>query len=428
MTGVLVRNLARLLKLQCVGDRAATVALGRVRVVIDLVLAMALATCVWYGVGRYLYDGAVQWDFAAYYGAASTSARGNNPYDTANVARAIGKVNAYPFVYSPVALQVFAPLALLPRVGALRVWAVIKSASLILVLGVWSRYFIPRGTRLWFVALCAFGFRETITRDLLTGNVSLIEQLLLWSGFVLFRRGKFLAFAAMTVAASIFKLTPLWFLLLLLCPGLGSDRQRVRVFAVATAALVVIAGTTFWLVPNQCREFARILVQFAPGGPLFERGANAPSMCALLSDCVRMFGPSREPARLLVFGLYGIASSTVLVASWGALQRLARRATSMENRRLWAIILACFVFALVSPRFKDYSYILLLVPTFRVLFGHRRVDISYALLFGAMLIPPNGALLPGLNDWLVIFWSYYSLLLASAVWMLALRSTTRTVA
>jgi hypothetical protein len=42
-----------------------------------------------------------------------------------------------------------------------------------------------------------------------------------------------------------------------------------------------------------------------------------------------------------------------------------------------------------------------------------------------MLIPPSAALTPRLNDWLVVFWGYYSLLVAGAAWWLALRSTTR---
>jgi hypothetical protein len=63
---------------------------------------------------------------------------------------------------------------------------------------------------------------------------------------------------------------------------------------------------------------------------------------------------------------------------------------------------------------------------FRVLFRHRRVEVFHAPLFGAVLMPPHAALMPGLNDWLAVFWSYYSWLLAGAGWLLALRSTTRT--
>jgi hypothetical protein len=410
------------------GDRSTAVAFGRIRVALDIALAMALAVFVWQGVCRYLYGGAIEWDFFTYYGAASAAAHGKDPYDTAMVAHAIGKLNTYPFVYSPVALQAFAPLAHLPRADAMRVWTVIKVGSLVLLLGLWATHFVPRGARVWFVLLCAFGFRETITRDLLTGNVSLIEQVLLWSGFACFRRGKFLAFAALTVTASVFKLTLPWFLLLLLCPGLGSDRRRARTFAGATVALAAVTIATVWLWPDRCREFVRVLPRFAPGGPLFEAGADAPSICAWLSDCVRMLDPGMEPSRLLVWALYCVVSSIVLMTSWRALQRLALRAISQDGRRLWAILLLCFVFALVSPRFKDYSYILLLVPTFRVLLGQRRVDFPRALLLGAMLLPPGAALMPGLNGWVVIFWSYYCWLVAGAVWLLAIRGASRTFA
>jgi hypothetical protein len=418
-------GLARLPRPCRATGRAARVAQGRVRVAIDVALAAVLAVVVWYGVGRYLYQGAIQWDFATYYGAASAAERGQNPYDSGSVARAIGRLNTYPFVYSPVALRAFAPLAHLPRTDASRVWTVLKLGSLALLLTVWSCYFVPRGTRVWFVLLCAFGFRQAITRDLLTGNVSLLEELLLWSGFALFLRGRFWAFAALIAAASIFKLTLLWFWLLLLCPALGSEQRRVRILAASAAALAVTVGATVAVVPNQSREFARVFLQLAPAGPLFERGPNAPATSALLYDGLLMFARGAPPSRFLVFGLYGIVAAVVLAASWRALRRLAGRAMAIEHRRLWAIILLCFAYALVSPRFKDYSYILLLVPTFRVLFAHRRGDISRALLLGAMLIPPSAALTPRLNDWLVVFWGYYSLLVAGAAWWLALRSTTR---
>jgi hypothetical protein len=420
-----VRSPTRLPGLRCATGRAARAKRGRVRVVIDLVLAVALAVCVWHGVGRSLYQGAITWDFATCWGAASASARGHNPYDSANVAHAIGRVNTYPFVYSPVALGAFAPLARLTRADASRVWAVVKLGSLVLVLGVWSRYFVPRGMRLWFMLLCAFGFRQTITQDLLTGNVSLIEELLLWSGFAFFLRGRFVAFAGLTVAASVFKLTLLWFLLLLLCPALGSERQRTRIFAATAGALTVIAGAMVSVAPSQSWEFARLLPRFLPAGRLFEHGPHCPATSALLYDGLSVFSPGTPPSRLLLFGLYGIVTAVVLASSWHALRGLAARAMAIEHRRLWAIILVCFAFALVSPRFKDYSFTLLLVPTFRVLFGQRRVDVSRALLLGAMFMPPGAARTPRLNDWLAVFWVYYPLLVAGAIWWLAVTACAR---
>jgi len=114
--------------------------------------------------------------------------------------------------------------------------------------------------------------------------------------------------------------------------------------------------------------------------------------------------------------IYAVAVGVIVLATGAALRRL--RTNGGDGSQRTGIFLFCMAYAIILPRFPDYSYILLLVPTYVLL---RETDISGVVpLFVLASLPVTGCRLPGGGAWLMAF-RYYPLLLAFAVWGLYLR-------
>ncbi len=392
---------------------------------LELVLAIAVAVATWYPVVKGLLEGQWQWDFRAYYGAGRAWAHGKNPYRHEDVVAALGE-DCYQFVYSPLVLPGFALLAKLPLPSALAAWATIKTGCLLALAVVWFKYFIPPRWRFWFTLLCAFGYAETITQDLVTGNVSLIEQCLLWSAFAFFQRGRHVAFAALTVAASVFKLTLAVFLLLLAWPMLRDRCRRLRRCALAGVSGVAIVIAAYSLAPGRWRAFLQSAAECAPGGSHFEFGASCPSTGAVIWEVFRRLRSHLPYGFVFTFwALYLFIAVAIVFVTWLCIRMPHPRAAFHDGQRLWAITIACILFAILSPRFKDYSYILLLVPTCRVLWHHSRDALPPVLLIGALLVPPTSPRIAELHQFFALLSQYYPLVVAFAVWAIAVYGLRR---
>src|SRR4030095_16139597 len=115
-------------------------------------------------------------------------------------------------------LAMFLPFTWLSVPSGILVWLVVKLVLLGILVVIWRREFVPQASWPLVLGLTFFGFNAAVLWDLRTGNVSVLEQLLLWLPFARYAGGHRKSFAALVVAASIFKLQPILFLALLLRP------------------------------------------------------------------------------------------------------------------------------------------------------------------------------------------------------------------
>ncbi len=155
-----------------------------------------------------------QWDVELYYYSAKAYSLGLNPYDPSNV-RAIagkGEVGAlYLYLYYPLSIILLKPLALLSFGQARLVFFLLKCATFAYLLFLWQIKFMNESPDPLFLIFCLFGFNAAIFLDWRSGNVSLLEQALIWTGLLAFVRGKITLFCAFIGLSAVFKLTPLLF-------------------------------------------------------------------------------------------------------------------------------------------------------------------------------------------------------------------------
>ncbi len=362
--------------------------------VISRIVAFAAVS---YAVGAILYIGfnpdLFQWDFAVYYKAFGALQSDQNPYELL-------------YVYPPVTLWVFAPFTLFTPLMASAIFLILKSLALACLLYIWSKEFLPHGADMLLPLFLLFGYNATIYADFAAGNISVFEQLVQWTAFLFLLKNRIRTFCALIILAASFKLTPLLFLLLL--PLLKVEKGWSHVLASITIFVGIHLFSAI-LSPTLFSQFASNIS--VDGG----RGAINPSVFAFVSNIVEYShrSMSLQIPSFVPIVLYAAVAGGVLAVARRPLAILVR-----SQDRLNLIFFVCVLMALILPRFKDYSYILLLVPTYTIILRSSVPGNRMLLLVLAMLsvdVP-----MPGFS-FISKLWGYYPLFFAAGVFLLYVR-------
>jgi hypothetical protein len=375
------------------------------------VLAMLLLCAVAYQMIAVLWQRPVtlQWDFQSYYHASVAHQRDLSPYEARNLSLVSGKRWMPVYLYPPLTVHLFDPFRAMPYPVAVKVWLCLKLAMLGGVVVVWHRFFTRAAPPILFAAFLLLGFGSTVYWDLHAGNVSIMEQFLLWLAFLGLLKGRAWAFCALLVAASVFKLA---FMLFLPLPLLLQGRRAWLPVATGGAVFVAYVLANRLLQPDLFAQYVTLAVSVKDLGSRFNLGS-----LALVKDVFAYFGAEDAGiAPLVVYGLVvvGVLAVTVRVAG-------PARALLVAEPRL-AVFLASALYVMVMPRMKSYSFIILLPAAWHAV---RRSARSEALpyLLVLLLLPVRAPFHEtAFLQHLTYYWSLY---LACLVWGLLLAEVRR---
>jgi len=340
-----------------------------------------------------------QWDFRVYYFGAQAWRAGLNPYDPAVLPPDLAG-QGLRFSYPPYALALFAPFAVLSVVRATQLFIVLKVAALAWLVTLWSRRLRVRVSDPVWVLFLLFAYSSAVFVDAISGSITTFEQVLVWLGVAALLSGRPWRFTAAVVFASLFRMTPI--ALLAVCLAYG--RRGFRYVASGVAALVAVLAITYVAAPTLTLGFVRSIQANVSG----ERGWLNPSAMQLAIDLSAAAGRALHttaPAALsaLVYLAIVVAITAPTVVTIHALRR------SPESDYLEpAVYLAILAIALVLPRLKNYSYILLIVPTYYIATRSVRLRRAVPLLVVACLpvyswiaSPDHLALVADYSKWLI---------------------------
>ena len=350
----------------------------------------------------------MQWDFQTYYYAGRAFDRGLDPYDMQALSQVAGREIGFPFAYSPASLPIFRLLGRLDLRAASALYLALKVAALVLLLVIWRRWFVRDRPDLFFYLFLVFGFGGAIYADFSSGNISIFEQLALWLGFAALMRRRALVFSLLVVVVSLFKLTPILLLGLLL---ISEVRRPGRHLAGGLLLFAAALGLSYAVWPD-------LFTSFVQGGWSFdERGGINPSSLALFRD---LYDYLLGRGLLFEWGALPWLAYAGWVGAVGLLTWRAVRRRPADDRRV-AVYLACLAYVLIAPRFKNYAYILLLVPVYellktRIIVRSERAFLLLLMLSGSPPVPFGLSTAAG-----VLIAGYYSLLGAILIWGLAIR-------
>jgi len=314
---------------------------------------------------RIVTNPGLQGDLRIYHAAAKACAEGRNPYDAGALTSALGKTQPLPFVYPPATLPLLRSLLVLDYRTTYFAFFALKIAGVIALVLMWQRRLFPEAAaRACLYLLCALAYAQTIKMDVRAGNISVFEQLLIWTAALAFLRRRPGLYAALIASAAVFKVTAAVLLLLLL---VDRDRRAKAALLAATAGLAVVHGVSAAVRPDLFAAFLR------NAAALDDRGGVNPASLAVIRDGLERLAGDRVFPHLdaVVYGLF-----VLLVL--GALVWVGRR-HDFRADRVGAVFVGFLAYALAVPRFKDYSYILLIPPSVYVV-------VSVLRGFGARLL------------------------------------------
>jgi hypothetical protein len=290
-------------------------------------------------------------DYQTYYYAAKAFSAGENPYDVKVLSHIARQDIVYPFVYPKFSLVLFLPLILVPYQVSALLYISLKSLSMIVLAYLWVKYFVhdvPYGLLLALFLVTAF--HETILRDFVVGNVSTFEQAILWIAFVFFLQDRIVLFCLCVVASALLKTTSSAFLLLPLL--LARDRKTIVSVFLSLAFLGAYHLFSYSDFPGGVQGYFGSLARLQWEGSYLN-----PSSFAVLRDAIKWVGNgSMDLLKMtwIVYGFYALAFCTATFV-------ILRKGRGRHNRGI-LLLVAIFLYALLLPRFKDYSYILLVLP------------------------------------------------------------------
>ena len=381
------------------------------------IFCILLIYCIIAVARMFFHQNEYQWDFKIYYYAAKVYAEALNPYDTAVVSHSAGEaLNSYN--QPPFTLFIFMPFSLLSYSTAYCCFLFLKCIMVGGLLYVWRTYFLDKEIDTMFCLILLFGFRSALYLDIRAGNINMLEQLAVWLAFLCYLRRRLVPFCVLIFGGATLKILTVVFLGLLL---ISKDGKKYKYLFISLLILVMIFIISYMADPYMFNSF----VSNAFTKMQDERGLHQPSTLALLRDGIKVLHPGIGLQALTTAStvLYAMVCIVVLVMTSRALNILMSGRFRDGDKVM--IFLACFAYALVMPRFKDYYYIQLLVPTYYIIRYARSVK-SYIPFFVLVILfsilSPESPL-PGfkrLNNLMTLFWEYYPLALAFGGWLLYL--------
>ena len=319
----------------------------------------------------------------------------------------------YNFLYHPVLLWLFAGWSLVEFHTAYSLYVLLSVGALGATIALWRRAFLPRDSGLLLYLLCLFGFNSAFYRGFEAGNINTFDIALVWLAFYMFVKERHLAFILLVVAVSLGKGFPIVLLgLLFFIEG----RRKWRYILWAGLVFAAVHGITFAIHPKALLEYAAQKVHILRE-PLEGPEASMPSTRAILYVLFRHLAARKvidfaEAPILLVGSYLGLAVTVVMVSVRG----LRRLRVKGEERRIIVVFMGAFLLALILPHFKDYSYALLIPPTYVVITRQRFVGAS-ALLAGIVMVPYVWEKLPGVKAVGAFLAPYGVVFIAYGLWM-----------
>lgn len=363
----------------------------------------------------------LQWDLKVYLLCSRTLASGGDPYASMPVLDGVG----YQCLYPPIATDLYRPFAAASdawgREAGERLWAALKVLSLFLMLWLWRRWVLRPGPDLPRALFAAVAYGSPFWNDFRAGNASSFEHLVLWGGLAAFVAGKDLMFASLIAVAAQPKLLPAAFLPLLV----AQPKPRWRVLLAGAVLALGLFVLNEAVHPGLLKGFFRQLAD--PSQPWrYERGPNNCSVVGFLQHVLETAWRDRALAsswamRLDVLWAAAVASLTAL-----SLRRIVKDGGGEQDKRRRAMMLFIAAYALVVPRLKDYSFLLLIPPTIAALETDAPLAVRAAIVLFAVLDSTKAlAEKIGMGRWNILA-GYFKLYAAVLVWaVLALHDKHR---
>jgi hypothetical protein len=350
------------------------------------------------------HDDQYLWDFRTHREAGKILAAGSNPYDADTL---FPKARTrFLYTYPPLTLFFYRLFALPDYKTAFHIFLIAKFLLLVGLVYFWQKEFLNDDGNVLFYVFCLLAFNSTVFLDMIAGNINLVQQAMLWLGFSFYIKGRYTLFCLFTLIAASFKMTPIFFIILMLLPD---DKNKYKYFFGAGAVFLSYLLIQYLIVPDLFTGFIKnaLIVVGEPGGVVPSTNKLIAGIFEIVSKITGMTVPHAFQSAIFI-----IIAAAVVFFSYKAC--LGLKQAQPDNRAMLEVFVVCLVYALIHPRFKDYGYILLIVPSFYVIKNIHYSKITPFLFI--LFIMSNRMMLPIVSSIYEIVWAFFPLMVAYGVW------------
>ncbi len=374
--------------------------------VLAVLAALAAAAAPRAGTGK------AQWDLKVYRACARILASGGDPY----AAQPVVDGDRFQCLYPPLVLDLYRPFNFVSdELGAEsggRLWAALKVLSMALILWLWRDFILRPGGDLRRLLFALIAYGSPFWSDFRAGNAGSFEHLALWGALAAFIAERDALFAVLVAAAAQPKLLPLAFLPL----AVAKPRPNARAFLLGAALAAGAFALNEGVHPGLLKAFFRQLGD--AGQPWrYERGPNNCAFVGLLQHALETAWRDRARAASWALRADAVWTAAVVSATAWSLRLLWRGEDREADKRRRAAMLYAAAYALVAPRLKDYSFLLLIPPTIVALESDAPLALRAAILVCALLNSTKAlAEKAGLGAWSLLA-GYFKLYAVMLVWL-----------
>jgi len=342
-----------------------------------------------------------QWDLSVYRLAGQAFLEGDNPYDLETLTgKAQGRTDL-PFVYPPLTLWLFAPLALVDPNALYWAFLILKFVALFFLLFLWRRFFVRDLELDLFFWVCLLAFHGAIAMDIRSGNLSLFEYLGLWTAFAFLAKGRAAIFALLLPWVALFKLTPIFFLILL---PIGNHPRKWALFLLSNLLFGSYLALNYFLYPDLFHSFLGNLegVRLDPDN----RGIHNPTLYSLVTETIGVNTFTKILASLLSLAILLITIGVCRTPRW-----------KTESAPRLEILTFSSAFLLILPMSNVYSFVLGIPPLCHVLGGIANKPARWTACAVICLLGAQPLYLPGGSRFQIGIWDFYSVWVVFFVWL-----------
>jgi hypothetical protein len=217
--------------------------------VVIILLLLYLLTLVLHISGNY---DKYLWDFQTHREAGKIFASGSNPYDAANLPPNVR--THFLYTYPPVTLYFYQLFSLVDYKTAAHVFLIVKCLLLIGLVFYWKREFLKEDADPFFYIFCLLVFNSAVFIDMIAGNINLVEQVMLWVAFGFYIKKRLVPFCIFVLIAASFKMTPTFFIILVL---LSDDKNKYKLFVGSAAAFLAYLLIQYVILPEYFTGFLK---------------------------------------------------------------------------------------------------------------------------------------------------------------------------
>lgn len=346
-----------------------------------------------------------QWDFRVYYSASICHSLGLNPYDIDELQSVYKNIAPLAFLYPPLVIYFFKPFTYISIESAAFIFFGLKLIALCGLFYIWSKIFAFKRHIGAFLLFCLFGFNSALHIDLYTGNISVYEQFFIWLAIYFFLKDKIIWFSGLILFVSFFKLLPVSFLIMLV---FSQRPDRFKVLAGSILVFSIYLMLNYLIEPVYSENYLySVLTNVRVEGGL--QNGNTLEFIRSIFTIIKLNVSSKT-----VMLSYLIAALVIFYLSFSSINKYSRRMEGRDN--VMPVLFFALTLILILPRFKDYSYIQALLPTYFIFTRLRKKD-SFVLLLILACLTSRNISIPVYRAFIEFIWYYYTYILVFVLWV-----------